>query len=132
MEYRNDADWMKYQGFKCLSREEYCGELLKKPDFCKGAQLAILCNDALIGDLFLKITEETAEIGYTLNRKYTGKGYCNEAVSGLCSFLRIQKVQKARAEVDEANVASIRVLRHSGFSLQSHAGRNLLFEKPIT
>lgn len=131
MEYRNDSDWMKYQGYKCLSREKYCDELLKAPDFDAGAQLAILCKDVLIGDLFLRITEETAEIGYTLNRKYTGKGYCTEAVAGLCCFLQKNKVLTVKAEVDRENTASINVLHALGFLLQGDDDGYLLYQKSI-
>ena len=129
MEYRNDSEWMKYQGFKCLSREEYCKELLKEQDFGLGAQLAILCDDALIGDLYLKLENNTAEIGYTLNKRYTGKGYCAEAVLGLCNFLKNQKVRLVNAEVDEANTTSIRVLARIGFSFKGNTDGYLLYEK---
>ena len=75
MEYHNDADWMKYQGFKGLSRDKYCNVLLKEADFQEGAQLAVLLNDVLIGELFVKIEDNAAEIGYSLKRDYSGNGY---------------------------------------------------------
>lgn len=131
MEYRNDPEWMIYQGFKCLSRKEYCDELLKEPDFSRGAQLAVLCKGILIGDLFLKIEKESAEIGYTLNKRYTGKGYCTEAVLGLCSFLKDQKVRLVRAEADEANTASIKALTRTGFLLQGNIDHYRLYEKAL-
>ena len=42
MEYRNNMDWMKYQGFKGLSKEEYEDVLLKDVSLEKGMQLAII------------------------------------------------------------------------------------------
>jgi len=56
MEYRNDMEWMKCQGFKDLSKEEYEDSLLKEVSLEKGMQLAIINKlyDRLIGDLYVR------------------------------------------------------------------------------
>ena len=56
MEYRNDMEWMKYQGFKVLNKEEYEDALLKDVSLEKGMQLAIInkSDDRLIGDLYVR------------------------------------------------------------------------------
>lgn len=133
MRYRNDADWMKYQGFKCLSCEEYCRVLLSEPDFSNGVQLAVLLSDigTLIGDLYVKIEHGAAEIGYTLSKENTGKGYCTEAVSGLCDYLKDMKVSMIKAEVDRNNTASIRVLDHTGFVFQGAEDGDLTYMKAV-
>lgn len=133
MSYRNDADWMKYQGFKCLSREEYCSVLLTEPDFSAGVQLAVLLSDrdTLIGDLYVKIDQGIAEIGYALNKQHTGKGYCTEAVSGLCGYLKGLKVSRVKAEVDRNNTASIRVLDRTGFIYQGEDDGYLIYRKAV-
>lgn len=72
----------------------------------------------MIGDLFVKIDQGIVEIGYALDRQNTGRGYCTEAVSGLCDYLKDRKVSMVRAEVDRNNTASIRVLDRTGFVYQ--------------
>lgn len=42
MVYRNDAEWMKYQGFKGLTKEDYEAELLGVLTLVRGIQLAIV------------------------------------------------------------------------------------------
>jgi ribosomal-protein-alanine N-acetyltransferase len=42
MVYRNDAEWMKYQGFKRLTKEDYEAELLRVLTLVRGIQLAIV------------------------------------------------------------------------------------------
>lgn len=51
--YRNDADWMKYQSFKGLSKEEYKEILLKETSLESGTQLAVLrkADQILLGDV---------------------------------------------------------------------------------
>ncbi len=44
MSYRNDMDWMKYQGFKGLSKQEYMQALLNEHSLSNGIQLAIICK----------------------------------------------------------------------------------------
>ena len=87
MEYRNDMEWMKYQGFKGLSKEEYEDALLKDVSLEKGMQLVIInkSDDRLIGDLYVRKENETFWIGYTINPKYAKKGYAYEAINGLIS-----------------------------------------------
>ncbi|MCC0648018.1 hypothetical protein [Clostridioides sp. ZZV15-6598] len=42
MSYRNDEQWMKYQEFKGLTKNEYSKVLISKNSFEEGIQLAIL------------------------------------------------------------------------------------------
>ena len=59
MSYRNDEFWMRYQGFKGQTEQEYKNVLLKEFELQKGAQLAIVLKDSgcLIGDIYLKQDE---------------------------------------------------------------------------
>src|SRR3954471_10640250 len=56
IQYRNDENWMQFQGFKGLTKQMYAKELLSEPSFLKGVQLAIINNttNRLIGDIYLK------------------------------------------------------------------------------
>lgn len=110
---------------------EYRKVLLREPDFRLGVQLAVFLQGLLIGDLYVKTVDGTAEIGYSLHRRYTGKGYCQEAVAGLCFFLRSSRVSLVRAKLDEANTASIKVLERSGFARKGIQDDCLLYEKQL-
>ncbi len=55
MAYRNDLDWMRYQGFKGRTREEYACVLLSPSEVEKGAQFALTDReDRLMGDLYVR------------------------------------------------------------------------------
>lgn len=56
MRYRNDEHWMRYQGFKGLTKEQYRDVLLGDPPMDKGMQLAVAGkeSDGLIGDLYVQ------------------------------------------------------------------------------
>ena len=67
MSYRNNPEWMKYQYFKGLSKEEYEEVLLKDPSVERGAQFAIVrkVDQKLLGDVYVKKEADTFWIGYT-------------------------------------------------------------------
>ena len=54
MAYRNDAEWMQYQGFKGLTKEAYAEALLGNASLTQGMQLAAIdtATGTLIGDLY--------------------------------------------------------------------------------
>ena len=60
MEYRNDLEWMRYQGFKGMTRESYERELLGNHSLDAGKQYAITdtVTGQLIGDVYLKREQE--------------------------------------------------------------------------
>ncbi|MDF9838758.1 MULTISPECIES: GNAT family N-acetyltransferase [unclassified Breznakia] len=72
MEYRNDDSWMKYQGFKNLTKKQYEEILLKDLDFKEGVQLAIVHtrDTVIIGDIYLKAEANSIWIGYTIHPAY--------------------------------------------------------------
>ena len=111
MEYRNDMEWMKYQGFKGLSKGEYEDALLKDVSMEKGMQLAIInkLDDRLIGDLYVRKENETFWIGYTINPKYTRKGYTYEAASALINWINEQGEYTIKAGVLDENLASVKL-----------------------
>lgn len=115
--YRNDEQWMKYQGLKGLTREEYKEKILVKPTLEKGMQLALLdCfTNTLLGDIYLKKEATILWIGYTLHPMYSRKGYVNEALKGVVEWAKLQGIQQIQAGVLPANLASIKVLEKMGF-----------------
>ena len=63
MSYRNDPVWMKYQGFKGLSRTEYKKALLSTSNWKQGVQLAVTDKeDFLIGDLYVREDPDQVEM----------------------------------------------------------------------
>lgn len=88
--YRNDEQWMKYQDFKNLTKEQYRKALIKPLDIEKGMQLAIAdkVTDELLGDLYLSKKEETISIGYSINPVYARKGYISEVLKTLLPKLK--------------------------------------------
>ncbi len=90
MTYRNDEEWMKYQGFKNLTKEEYRKALLVPLNIQNGVQLAISdkTSDNLLGDIYLSKKEKTISIGYTINSIYSRKGYISEILKALLPKLK--------------------------------------------
>lgn len=120
MIYRNDMDWMKYQGFKGLTKEEYTKTLIEgNPSLINGIQFAIICRqtNTLIGDIYLKQEGDSCWIGYTVTPLKARQGYAYEAVSAVICFLAAQGFASAKASVTTGNDASVALLRKLNFSL---------------
>lgn len=90
MTYRNNEEWMKYQSFKNLTKDEYRKALLVPLNIENGIQLAIAnkTTDNLLGDIYLVRKEKTITIGYTINPIYSRKGYISEVLKALLPKLR--------------------------------------------
>lgn len=116
--YRNDLDWMKHQGFKGLSREDYQQALLREQVWQDGAQFAIALRDSnqLIGDIYLKEEKDRIWIGYTITPVFARQGYAGEAVQGVAAYLKAAGHTYVYAGVESDNIASINLLEHLGFT----------------
>lgn len=78
-----------------------------------------------IGELCFKGIDEsgTTEIGYGIGDNYQGYGYATEAVTAVSSWaLEQEAISNVVAEVEQDNIASIRVLEKSGFELSGKVG----------
>ncbi|BEP29883.1 GNAT family N-acetyltransferase [Helicovermis profundi] len=117
MIYRNNEEWMIYQGFKGLSKEEYQEILMKEFSLNDGVQLAIeeKSNKHLIGDIYLKQCEDEFWIGYTINPIYARQGYAFEAAKGIMEWIKYTGGKKIYAGVLPENIASIELLKKLGF-----------------
>ena len=62
MSYRNNLDWMQFQGFKGKKYLEYKAALMKQPNFQEGVQLAVVSRQTgeLFGDLYLRLEQTVA------------------------------------------------------------------------
>lgn len=121
MQYRNDENWMRFQGFKGLTKEEYAKELLGEPSFLKGAQLAIINNatNRLIGDIYLKKEGAAYWIGYTISPLHARQGYAYEVLVAIISWLKQQDCMRINAGVLPENLASINLLKKLNFTFHS-------------
>ena len=117
MAYRNDAHWMRFQGFKGLTQAAYEAALLPAPDVQAGMQLAIVrkADDCLLGDLYVKAQGDGYAIGYTLHPRHTGHGYAREAVTGLVGWLWARGNGAVFASVMPGNEASLALLKALAF-----------------
>lgn len=88
-------------------------------------QIRSLADGLAIGGIGCKGAPDESgrvEIGYGLAESARGKGYASEAVIGLLGWLRDQGVREVMAECDDANTASIAVLRRCGFGAFEASG----------
>ncbi|TLG71745.1 GNAT family N-acetyltransferase [Culicoidibacter larvae] len=118
MAYRNNMEWMQYQGFKGLSEQQYIEGLLNtQHTLYEGIQLAIIHNelDILIGDFYLKQVGKVMLIGYSISPDMARQGYAYEVVSVMIDQLVRKDIDYIKAGVDKENVASIALLKKLGF-----------------
>ena len=133
MAYRNDMDWMKYQGFKGLTKPEYEKALLNNRSLTDGVQLAVICRQThnLIGDLYLKREGDTCWIGYTVAPQNAKHGYAYEAVSAIIGYLAAQGITCIKASAAIGNGASISLLKKLNFNLLSTEADEQIFSLNI-
>ncbi|MET1253959.1 GNAT family N-acetyltransferase [Aliikangiella maris] len=84
----------------------------------------------LVGEIVFRIDDwenQRAEIGYRLSPKYTGNGYCTEAVKLLVSYLfKHFELHKVIARCDPRNIASYRVMEKVGMVREAHFHQHFL------
>lgn len=129
MEYRNDLEWMRYQGFKGMTRENYERELLGNHSLDAGKQYAITdtVTGELIGDVYLKREQEIYWIGYTVHPRFQQQGFGKEAVVGVIEWTREQGGTCIKAAVLPENTPSIRLLESLNFSYLTEEAGELVY-----
>ena len=133
MAYRNNMDWMQFQGFKGKKYLEYKAALLMQPNFNNGVQLAVVLKQTgeLLGDLYLKLEKNTAWIGYTIAPQFARQGFAFEVVSQLLLQLKQAGLTLAKAGVEAQNIASIALLKKLGFEPIGVDGGELIFQRNL-
>ncbi len=129
MDYRNNDEWMKYQGFKGLSKQVYREALLCPCDITHGVQLAIINKqtDALIGDIYLKQQGNACWMGYTIHPKHVRRGYMYEVVSAAMKMMANQGIEEVKAGVLPKNHRSVELLKKLNFVLIGTEGDEQIF-----
>lgn len=118
MAYRNNGEWMKYQSFKNLTKEEYRKALLVPLNIKNGIQLTIAhkTTDDLLGDLYIVKKEKVISIGYTINPIYSREGYIFEVLNALLPKLKAHYSDcKIKAMTERENIPSKNLLLKLGF-----------------
>ncbi len=133
MSYRNNLDWMRFQGFKGKKYLEYKAALLMQPKFHQGVQLAVVSKQTgeLFGDLYLKLAKNVCWIGYTIAPHHARNGYAFEVVEELMRQLNHDGVRVFKAEVEAENIASIALLHKLGFTQTKSEGIELIFQRDL-
>ncbi|MDD3920516.1 MAG: GNAT family N-acetyltransferase [Eubacteriales bacterium] len=123
MAYRNNKEWMRYQGFKGLDKPAYRRALLGEPILESGVQLAVTRRQdgVLLGDLYLKKENATLYLGYTIAPAYARLGYAFEAAREALRWAHTNGYHTLSATVEPGNLPSVRLLQKLGFQF---TGRN--------
>lgn len=134
VEYRNNAEWMRYQSFKGLSPEEYKEILLKETTLESGAQFAVVrkADQTLLGDVFIKKEDAIFWIGYTISPSFKRQGYAYEITQAMIAWIQQQGDYKIMAGVTPENHASVQLLEKLGFiKVDEENGESIfLLQKP--
>ena len=133
MSYRNNLDWMQFQGLKGKRYLEYKAALLQQPKFADGVQLAVADRQTgeLIGDLYLKLEKNTGWIGYTIAPQFARQGFAFEVVTQLLLQLHQAGLTLVKAGVEEQNIASILLLKKLSFTQTEAEGSELIFQREL-
>ncbi|TDT67344.1 RimJ/RimL family protein N-acetyltransferase [Hypnocyclicus thermotrophus] len=117
IKYRNNLEWMKYQDYKGLTKEQYIKDLLPKKHLKFGVQLAIINKETntLIGDIFLLQEKKSFWLGYTINPNYQKKGYISEVVISCIDWIFSKGNYRIMANVHKDNTPSINLLEKLNF-----------------
>ena len=76
-------------------------------------------EDRAIGGISCHIIQDSAEVGFLLNRRYWGNGLATDAARAIVEWaLSIPSIRRVWATCDTENLASARVLEKAGLSRQ--------------
>lgn len=137
--YRSNPEVTKYQWFDVMSikqAEEFIKEQTDKKFGQAGewVQYGIESNASkkIIGDCAIRLNHydtRIAEIGITISHLEQKKGYAKEALLGILTFLfDVKKIHRIVETVDTENIASINLLKSTGFKQEGHFIENIFFK----
>ena len=123
--YQSDPEAVALAGVPPRDREAYEAHWAKLRADPQVLLRTILTEDgAVAGQLLSFPRDGIREIGYWLGREYWGRGLASAA---LAEFLPLVTERPVYGVVNEANVASRRVLERNGFVLAERRDRDPLF-----
>ncbi|MBC7900702.1 MAG: GNAT family N-acetyltransferase [Saprospiraceae bacterium] len=137
--YRSNPDITKYQDFDTLTleqaeafiEEQVCKEFGKTGEWVQYG-IENKATQRIIGDCAIKLDRHnprTAEVGITISHLEQKKGYAKEVFLGVLTFLfDSQDIHRIVEIVDAENIASINLLKSSGFRQEGHFIENIFFK----
>jgi len=137
--YRSNPEVTKYQGFDVMTIEQ-AEEFIKDNStkhFGKAGEwvqygIENSSTRQLVGDCAVKLDNyETriAEIGITISHLEQKKGYAKEVLLGILTFLfDTIEIHRVVEIVDAENIASINLLKSTGFKQEGHFIENIFFK----
>ena len=136
--YRSDSVTNKYQGWIPKTKaevKEFIGKVSPAINI-PGTwfQFIILHNESntVIGDIGIHFSDNDnneAEIGFTLDKSFQGKGYATEALKQVISFLfNDLNKDKIIASIDPRNIKSINLVEKTGFKKEALFEKSLLID----
>lgn len=137
--YRSNPEVTKYQGFDVMTIDQADKFIQEQQDKLFGhpgeyAQYGIenKLTQKLIGDCAIKLDQHDiriAETGITISHIEQKKGYAKEALMGILSFLfDTKEIHRVVEIVDAENIASINLLKSTGFKQEGHFIENIFFK----
>ncbi|MGK2861818.1 MAG: GNAT family N-acetyltransferase [Chitinophagaceae bacterium] len=137
--YRSNPEITKYQGFDVMTMEQ--AEMFIKDNSTKPfgkpgewVQYGIENRETrqVIGDCAIKLDKydtRIAEIGITISHLEQKRGYAKETLLGILAFLfDTKEIHRVVEIVDAENVASINLLKSTGFKQEGHFIENIYFK----
>ncbi len=81
--------------------------------------ITLLGEDRAIGGISCCVENDSAEVGFLLNRRHWGQGHATEAAKAVVGWvLALPTLRRVWATCDAENLASARVLEKVGFTLE--------------
>lgn len=142
-EIYSDKEAMKYRGSSPIETIEHALIFIRNQELLVGGILTIRKGielsetQELIGSVMYKFDEgkrRECEIGYSIGRRFWGKGYGKEIVRILLETIQENKdIDKVIAWSHQENIASIKILKKNGFLRIENQGNsnNYLYHKKI-
>jgi len=137
--YRSNPDVTKYQDFDVMTLEQAREFIQSQKDKQFGqagewVQYAIenRATNKLIGDCAIKLDQadtRIAEIGITISHLDQNNGFAKEVFMGILTFLFNAKgIHRVVEIVDTENIASINLLKSTGFRQEGYFIENIFFK----
>lgn len=125
--YRSDPAVAEFQDWPLPYSEQMAAERLAATPgrdtselLAAGTNLAIEADGALIGDVYVRLDDALAEVGWTLRRAAQGKGYATEAAAAVVGLLFTRLgAHRVEAGMHPDNVASARVCEAIGMTFEA-------------
>lgn len=137
--YRSNPEVTKYQGFDVMTIEQ--AEKFIKDNSTKHfgnagewVQYGIenIATRQLIGDCAIKLDRyntRIAQIGITISHLEQKKGFAKEVLLGILAFLfDTKEIHRVVEIVDTENIASINLLKSTGFKQEGYFIENIFFK----